>query len=120
MTAYQSKNQIHSELEEILPQQIAECMEKDELPTPLKDLILHNFGAEYVCYNKEDGSVEIGVEKENATAGYPEMLIKTFKIRNAGTWLPKTYGTEDRDLKFYAKIIARSGSGNRVDDVVLM
>lgn len=120
MTAYQSKNQIQAELEENLPQQIAECIENDELPAPLKELILHNFQADYVCYNKENGSVEIGVEKESSRSGYPEMETQTYKLKDAASWLDKTYGSEEQDLKFYAKIIARNGSENRIDDVVLV
>lgn len=120
MTSYQSRNQIQESLQKMIPEQVAECKECDELPLSLQELIIHNFQAKYVCYNKKDNTIEIGVEDQEAINSYPNFKIYTFPLEEAVSWLPKTFRSDDRDLKFYASLLAQNGSPNQFDEVVLV
>lgn len=120
MTSYQSRNLVQTTLKKLIPGQIVQCENSDELPSPLKELILHNFQAKYVCYDQEAKMIEIGVENPNASDSYPDFKIYSFKLKEAVAWLGKTFRKDDHDLKFYAKLIAQSNTNNQVDDVVLV
>ena len=120
MTSYQSKNMIQERLGELIPEQVAECRECDELPPTLQELILHNFQAKYVCYNKKNGTVEVGIEEMEATDSYPKIKTHTFRLEQAVSWLGKTFRKEEQDLKFYARLIAQNGTSLKIDDVVLV
>lgn len=120
MTSYQSRNQILSKLEEMIPEQVKECKECDELPPSLEELIIHNFQAKFVCYNKEEGTVEVGIEEQEATDTYPKIKTRTFPLDEASTWIRKTFRKEEPDLKFYGKLVAGHGTVTRVDEVVLV
>ena len=104
----------------MIPEQLNECKECDELPTVLQELNMHNFQAKYVCYNKEDRTVEIGVEEQDSSSSYPDFTIHTFRLEELGLCLTNTFLTDDRDLKFYATLIAQNGSSNKIDEVVLV
>mgnify|MGYP006196344627 FL=1 len=120
MTSYQSKNMIQEKLGELIPEQLAECQECDELPQTLEELILHNFQAKYVCYNKKNGTVEVGIQEMEATDTYPKIKTHTFRLEQAVSWLGKTFKKEEHDLKFYARLIAQNRNSHRIDDVVLV
>lgn len=120
MTSYQSRNQIKTLLQEMIPAQISECQECDELPQALADLIMHNFQAKYVCYNKQSNTVEVGIEEQESTNSYSKITSQTFKLEEAATWLEKSFKTEEQDLRFYAQIIASDGYASSVDDVILV
>lgn len=120
MTSYQNRNQIQTELQQMLPHQIQECKTCDELPKTLEELIKHNFQATFVCYDKKKGTIEVGVEKELETDSYPEIKVHTIKLEEAASRLKKTFRHTDQDLKFYGKLLAGYASGNPVDDVVLV
>lgn len=120
MTTYQSRNQIFTKLEEMIPEQVKECKNCDELPASLEELIIHNFQAKFVCYNKEDQTVEVGVEDYESMSSYPSIKIHTFPLNKAKTWIRKSFRQEEPDLKFYGKLIAGDGRVNRIDEVVLV
>lgn len=120
MTSYQSRNQIFSELEEMIPEQVKECKECDELPRSLEELIIHNFQAKFVCYNKEDETVEVGIEDYESMSSYPSIKTRTFPLDKAKNWIRKSFREEEPDPKFYGKLIAGNGRVNQVDDVVLV
>lgn len=120
MTSYQSRNQILVKLEEMIPHQVKQCKECDELPPALEELIIHNFQAKFVCYNKEDQTVEVGIEEHEETDSYPRIKTRTFPLDKAPVWVKKTFRNEEPDLKFYGKLIAGHGTVNRVDEVVLV
>ena len=120
MTSYQSKNMIHEKLGELIPEKVAECQKCDELPPTLEQLILHNFQAKYVCYNKKNATVEVGIEEMEATDSYPKIKTHTFRLEQAVSWLGKTLRKEEQDLKFYGRLIAQNGTSQRIDEVVLV
>lgn len=120
MTSYQSRNQIQTKLAEIIPEQIAECKQCDELPPTLEQLILHNFQAKFVCYNKEKNTVEVGVEETESVTSYPKIKTRTFPLEETISWITKTFKSEEQDLKFYGKLIAESGHSDKIDEVVLV
>ncbi len=120
MTSYQSRNQIQSELQRMLPHQIEECRECDELPQALEELIKHNFQATFVCYDRKTNTIEVGVEEQEVENRYPDITVHKFKLEEAVSQLKKTFKNSDQDLKFYGKILAGHGVTNRIDDVVLV
>lgn len=119
MTSYQSRSEIRYRLGEMLPHQIEECKECDELPPALEELIKHNFQATFVCYDKESNCIEVGVEEQEETDSYPEITVHKFKLEEAAKRLKKTFRNTDADLKFYGRLLA-GGSTSKIDDVVLV
>ena len=120
MTSYQSRNQILSKLEEMVPEKVAECKECDEMPQSLEQLIVHNFQAKYVCYNKMDNMVEVGIEDGDANDSYPTIKTRTFPLDECRNWIRKTFRSEEYDLKFYGMLLAGNENINKVDEVVLV
>lgn len=120
MTSYQSRNQIQSELHRMLPHQIEECKECDELPSALEELIKHNFQATFVCYDKKTNTIEVGVEEQEAINSYPEITVHKFPLEEAVSQLKNTFKSSDQDLKFYGKLLAGNAATDRIDDVVLV
>lgn len=119
MTSYQSRNQIRTEMQRMLPYQIEECRECDELPSTLHDLIKHNFQASFVCYDKKNNTIEVGVEEQEDENTYPKITVHKIGLDEAVLKLNKSFRSSDLDLKFYGKILA-GGSVNKIDDVVLV
>lgn len=120
MTTYQSRTQIQSELQRMLPHQIEECRECDEIPPSLEILLKHNFQATFVCYDKKSQMIEVGVEEQEAVDAYPEITVHKFKLDEVIPQVKRTFREGDQDLKFYGKILAGHGSVNQVDEVVLV
>lgn len=120
MTSYQSRNQIQSELQKMLPYQIQECRKCDELPRVLEELIKHNFQATFVCYDKKSNTIEVGVEEQEAINSYPDITVHKFRLEEAVSQLKNTFRNSDQDLKFYGKILAGNGATSQIDDVVLV
>lgn len=104
----------------MLPYQIEECKECDELPPALEELIKHNFQASFVCYDKKTNSIEVGVEEVEAVNSYPEITIHKFSLEEAISQLKRTFKSSDQDLRFYGKLLAGNGNSNNIDDVVLV
>ena len=104
----------------MLPYQIKECKECDELPLALEQLIKHNFQATFVCYDKKTNTIEVGVEDQEELNSYPNITVHKFSLEEAVTRLNKTLKTTDQDLKFYGKLLAATGSHKRIDEVVLV
>lgn len=119
MVSYQSKHDIQNQVRNLLPYQIKECRECDELPQALEELIKHNYQAAFVCYDKKSGCIEVGVEKEEEITAYPEIMVHKIPLEKAVSQLSKSLRTSDLDLKFYGRLLA-GGSANKVDDVVLV
>ena len=120
MTSYQSKTQIESELQRMLPHQIEECRNCDELPSSLEALIKHNFQATFVCYDKKSRTIEVGVEEQEEVDSYPDITIHKFRLDEVISQLKRTFRKADQDLKFYGKLLAGHGSNNQIDEVVLV
>lgn len=120
MTSYQNRTEIQQELAKLLPYQIQECKKCDELPHTLEEIIRHNFQAKFVCYDKENRCIEVGVEEQEATDGYPEISIRKLKLEDAASQLKKTFRKSDHDLEFYGRLLAGLGSVDKIDQVVLV
>lgn len=119
MISYQSKNNIENQLRNLLPYQIKECRECNQLPPALEELIRHNYQATFVCYDKKTNCIEVGVENEEEITAYPEITVHKIPLEKAAARLGKTFKSSDQDLKFYGRILAGHGS-NTVEDVVLV
>ncbi len=120
MISYQSRSEIQTQLKKLLPHQIEECKTCDELPETLKNLIKHNFQASFVCYDKKNNTIEVGVEDQDESHIYPQIAVQRFKLEETISKLGKTFRNSDADLRFYGKILAGHGTFNKVDDVVLV
>ena len=119
MVSYQSKTDIKNQMRNLLPHQIKECRECDELPQALEELIKHNYQATFVCYDKKSNCIEVGVEKEEEITAYPEITVHKIPLDKAVAQLSRSLKTSDLDLKFYGRLLA-GGNANKVDDVVLV
>lgn len=120
MISYQSRTQIQLELHKLLPRQIEECKECDKLPPGLVALIKHNFQATFVCYDKKSNTIEVGVNEQEEVNSYPKIKIHKIKLDEAASQLDQTFRNSDQDLKFYGKLLAGNGSGNLIDEVILV
>lgn len=120
MTAYQSRKQIKTLLQEMIPAQVTECKKCDKLPQPLVDLIMHNFQAKYVCYHKDSNTVEVGIEEQETSLHYPKIKSMHFKLEEAASWLGERFRNEEQDLRFYAQLIANEGYQDRIQEVILV
>lgn len=120
MITYQSRNQVQADLRRMLPHQIEECRECDELPQTLEQLIKHNFQAKFVCYNKKSNTIEVGVEKQEVVDSYPEITVHKFSLDEAVAKLSNTFRNKEQDLRFYGRLLARQSSEGPIEDVVLV
>ena len=120
MTSYQSRSEIQDHLLNLLPHQIDECKECDQLPPALEQLIKHNYQAAFVCYDKKSRCIEVGVEKQEEIDAYPEIKVHKIPLNKAVSKLKKTFKETDLDLKFYGRLLANYGSTTQIDDVVLV
>lgn len=120
MISYQSRSEIQTHLLNLLPHQLEECRECDELPPALAEFIKHNYQATFVCYDRSSGCIEVGVKKQDNEDVYPEIEVHKIPLEKAAIKLKKTFRNSDQDLKFYGKILAGYGSASKIDDVVLV
>ncbi|MHA6279696.1 hypothetical protein ACXYMT_05900 [Salinimicrobium sp. CAU 1759] len=120
MVSYQSKNEIQNQVRNLLPYQIKECRECDELPKALEELIKHNYQAAFVCYDKKSNCIEVGVEKEEEVTAYPEITVHKIPLKKAVSELAQSLRNDDLDLKFYGRLLAGYGNANKIEDVVLV
>ena len=120
MVSYQSKNEIQNQVRNLLPYQIKECRDCDELPKALAEIIKHNYQAAFVCYDKKSNCIEVGIEKEEEITAYPEITVHKIPLKQAVSQLSESLRTDDLDLKFYGKLLASYGIANKIDDVVLV
>lgn len=104
----------------MLPEQILECKQCGELPTVLKQLLTHNFQADFVSYHKENQMLEIGVNVQEEPDAYPQINVKSFPLAEITKYLEPTFKHGDQDLKFYGKLIAGNGFIRKADNVVLV
>lgn len=120
MISYQSKTDIQNQVLNLLPHQIEECRECDQLPASLEEIIRHNYQATFVCYDKQSNSIEVGVENDEENSPYPEIKVYKIPLAKAVARIKKTFRTTDADLKFYGKILAGYGYSSKIEDVVLV
>lgn len=119
MAAYFNSNQLRTSLQDLVQTYIAECKECNVLSQDCIDLLRHNFLAEFVIYNKEKNTIEIGMNKSEDFDGYPEIEIYTFPLEDIGKKVDYSFKNNNEDLEFYGKLIGRrKGIGS--NSIVLM
>ena len=119
MAAYFNSNQLRNSLKDLVKTYISECKECNVLPEDCIDLLRHNFLAEFVVYNKQNNTVEIGMNKSDDFDGYPEIEIFTFPLKDIGKKVDHSFKNNHEDLEFYGKLIGRrKGIGSNA--VILM
>ena len=118
MTSYLHKAQIPEALRSMIKEAILECKNSNEIPHGLKQLIMHNFNAKYVHLDCQNSSLEIGVEKPDALSLYPKLVTYTYSLDKTN-WLHESIKENDKDLEFYAKIIAQNNGMGANTEVIL-
>lgn len=108
MASYLNSNEIKTSLQVLVQQYIEECENCHQLPQDFIDLIKHNFLAKFVCYNKQEKQIEIGVEDQDSDAPYPEIKTYKFPVNKATQWLDKSFKQDKCDLEFYGKLLNRN------------
>ena len=107
MAAYFNSNQLRTSLQELSQTYISECEDCNVLSPDCIDLLRHNFLAEFVIYNKRNNTIEIGMNKSDDFAGYPEIEIYTFPLKDIGKKVDYSFKNNHEDLEFYGKLIGR-------------
>ncbi len=121
MTTYYNKSEIESAMKVIVADYLKDCINCEELSEDFRDLIRYNFLAKYVSYNKEEKSIEIGVEDTIANDDlYPTIQIFSFPIAKSNKWLKDSFNYENDDFTFYGKLINRRKYSYRDAEVVVL
>ncbi len=119
MAAYFNSNQLRTSLRELMKVYVAECKECEELSQDCIDLIRHNFLAEFVTYNRENNTIEVGINQEEKFDGYPDIKVYSFPLEEIGKKVDHSFKNNTEDLEFYGKLIGRrKGLGS--NSVVVM
>jgi len=121
MTSYYNKFEIQSAMKVIVADYLKECIECEELSEDFRDLIKYNFLAKYVSFNKEQKTIEIGIEDTNTNnSHYPIIQISTFPIERSNKWLKDSFNYQIDDLAFYGKLLNRRKYSYRDAEVVVL
>ncbi|APG60235.1 hypothetical protein [Christiangramia salexigens] len=107
MAAYFNSNQLRNSIQELVRNYISECKECDKLSQDCIDLIRHNFLAEFVVYNKEDKTIEVGMSKTDEFDRYPEIEIYTFPLDETVKKVDHSFKNNHEDLEFYGRLLGR-------------
>ncbi|MCM4154829.1 hypothetical protein [Gramella sp. AN32] len=107
MAAYFNSTQLRLSLKEVVADYITECKNCGELNQDCIDLLRHNYLADFVVYNKETRSIEVGINKNELFDGYPEIEIYTFPIEHALKKIDHSFRNNNEDLEFYGRLIGR-------------
>ncbi|WP_424493606.1 hypothetical protein [Salinimicrobium sp. GXAS 041] len=120
MSIYLKTEEVRASLGAVVKYYLQDCVQKNEIPQELVELIKHNFLAKYVSYNKKDETIEIGINisKDNSVM-YPTIEVFTFSVNSAEKWLENSFKSGKADLEFYAKIINKNVQLSREDVVVV-
>lgn len=108
MTSYLRTEEIKTSLRVLVNQYIEECRNCDKIPQDFIDLLRHNFLAKFVFYNKNDKTIEIGINKGSSPEGYPNIKVFSFPVNKAVEWLDESFKSETNDLEFYGKLLNRN------------
>ncbi len=119
MAAYFNTSQLRRSMQDLVKEYIAECKECEELSQDCRDLIKHNFLAEFVVYNKEEKTIEVGIDASKDIDAYPEIKIYTIQIDEAEQKIAHSFRKNHEDLEFYGQLLGRK-KGLGADSVVVM
>ena len=108
MASYLRTEEIKTSLRVLVNQYIEECRDCDKIPQDFIDLLRHNFLAKFVFYNKNDKTIEIGINKGSSPEGYPNIKVFSFPVNKALEWLDESFKSETNDLEFYGKLLNRN------------
>ncbi|MCL6218095.1 hypothetical protein [Zunongwangia pacifica] len=110
MASYLKTEEIKTSLRVLVNQYIEECRDCDKIPQDFIDLLRHNFLAKFVFYNKNDKTIEIGINQGSLPEGYPNIKVFTFPVNKAVEWLDESFKSNSNDLEFYGKLLNRNDS----------
>ncbi|MDT0641646.1 hypothetical protein RM553_02265 [Zunongwangia sp. F363] len=119
MASYLNKDEIAASLKVLIKQYVKDCEDCGKLSPEFINLIKHNFLAEYVVYDKEAKTVEIGIEVSDTKSVYPEIKVYQFSLKSAEDWVAKSCKEENSDLEFYGKLLNKNDILNSSDVVLL-
>lgn len=120
MTTYYKKAEIKTSIKTLVDVYVADCKRCEELSPDFIDLIKHNFLAKFVCYNKSNQTIEIGIE-DNAGEDdfYPKILVYKHKLNSRNKWLDGTFKDGLNDLAFYGKLLNRSKMSREANVILI-
>lgn len=109
MTTYYNQAEIKASMKKLVDVYLEECRQCKELSKDFIDLIKHNFLAKYVCYNKVNNTIEIGIEEnESEDDFYPEIRVYKYPLNSNKKWLERSFKDGKNDLDFYGRLLNRS------------
>ena len=121
MTTYYNKFEIETAMKVFVENYLKDCVKCEELPEDFIDLIKYNFLAKYVSFNKEEKTIEIGIEDTNTNdSHYPVIQIFSFPIEKSNKWLDDSFKYENDDFVFYGKLLNRKKYNCRDAEVVVL
>jgi len=121
MTTYYNKFEIKSAMNVIVEDYLKDCIECEQLPEDFRDLIKYNFLAKYVSFNKDEKTIEIGVEDVNAGDSlYPTIQIFSFPIEKSNQWLKDSFNYNNDDFSFYGKLLNRRKHSYKNAEVIVL
>ncbi len=120
MTTYYNKNEILLTMRTLIKGYLKESLSSKKLSEDFIELIKHNFLAKFVCYNKSNQTIEIGIEDNSGEDDfYPKILVYKHKLNSRNKWLDGSFKDGLNDLTFYGKLLNRSKM-NQEAEVILI
>lgn len=117
---YLKEGEIKSSLGSLVKYYVQECVETQEIPQQLVELIKHNFFAKYVTYNKLEKTIEIGInESKHRSLTYPHIKVYSFPLEKTSEWIDSSFKTGRGDLEFYGQLINMPHSLGKPEIVVV-
>ncbi len=107
MYADMKRTEIRDSLKKLITQYIEECTNCDKISDDFYNLLKHNFMAKFVFYNKEEKTIEIGINEGSEPTTYPKIKVFSFPVTKSTEWLDKSFKSNRTDLEFYGKLLNR-------------
>ena len=120
MTTYYYREEIRTGMKVLVDEYLKDCTNGKQLSEDFTDLIKHNFLAKFVCYDKTNNTMEIGVENFSSNSSYPEIKIYTYPLNSKNDWLDNSYKTGKNDFAFYGRLLNRKKDNQKNSKIVII
>lgn len=119
MITYYNKSELKASLNAFVERSIEEAVRTGKLSQEFITLIKHNFLAKFVFYNRENKTIEIGINESKGQGLYPDINVYSYPVNKASSWLKDSYTENKGDMEFYGEILNKS-DGFGSSQVVLL
>jgi hypothetical protein len=120
MTTYYNRSEIQASMSMLVEEYLKECSNCEQLPEDFKDLLKHNFNANFVHFNPATNAIEIGVENPESVSAYPEIQVMSFPLNSDKSWVDNSFRAGKNDLAFYGRLLNRKKTIYQEAEVVVM